>query len=148
MSIGPCWKFDLWPINFDLLGHIYSRSIVHWMFYQITYGGPACACRCSDIAKYANLTPFFQEPEITLNDIWPRSLSIQVTLVNGLPYVQMISICCVVRVRYEFLFRYLDSDFVFDPCDPKWPRIKKNNLITFVEGLKLYHMHKSHDHAT
>ena len=42
------------------------------MFYQITYDGRVCSSRCSDIAKYANLTPFFQAPEMTLNDLWPQ----------------------------------------------------------------------------
>ena len=42
------------------------------MFYQIAYDGPACSSRCSDIAKYAHLTPFFQASEMSLNDLWPQ----------------------------------------------------------------------------
>ena len=30
------------------------------------------------------------------------------------------------------------------PNDPRW----NFEIVTFVEGLKLYHIHKSHDHAT
>ena len=57
----------------------------------------------------------------------------------------MISMCCIARGRYEFL-----KISRLRPCvDPMIPNGLglKNDLITFVEGLKLYHMHKSHDHA-
>ena len=76
----------------------------------------------------------------------PRPLSTQATLANRLPYVHMISMSCIACGRYEFL-----KIFRLRPCIwPLWPQMmsdKKNGLITFVEGLKLYHMHKSHDHA-
>ena len=119
ISIGPCWKFDLWPINFDLWGQIYPRSTVHWMFYQITYDGPACSSRCSDIAKYAHLTPFFLG---TGNDLWPQ---IFVILGNTGQWasicaiVHMISMCCIARGRYEFL-----KIFRLRPCIwPLWPQM-------------------------
>ena len=35
----------------------------------------------------------------------------------------------------------------FAPCAHKWPLIKIK-IVTFVEGLKLYHIPKSRDHAT
>ena len=136
ISIGPCWKFDLWPINFDLWGQIYPRSTVHWMFYQITYGGPACSSRCSDIAKYAHLTPFFQAPEMTLNELWPQ------IFVSPGNTGQWASICAYdINALYWtwqiWIFEdILTQTLLFDPCDPKWPQMKKwsNNICRVGQG--------------
>ena len=38
----------------------------------ILWYNPAHSSRYSDIAQYAHLTPFFQAPEMTLNDLWPQ----------------------------------------------------------------------------
>ena len=40
----------------------------------------------------------------------------------------------VLHVADMNFWRYLDSDLVFDPCDPKWPRIKKKWSNNFCRG--------------
>ena len=50
------------------------------------------------------------------------------------------------HVRYECL-RYLDSDRVLDPCDHKCSQMKKNHLTTFVEEVKVMHIHKLQDNV-
>ena len=139
ISIEPCWKFGLWPINFDLWGQIYPRSIVHWMFYQITYDGPACSSRCPDIAKYAHFTPFFQAQEMTLNNLWPQ------IFVNPGNTGQWASICAYdINVLYctwqVWIFKDIKTQTLYlTPVIPNGLGLK-NDLITFVEGLKLYHI--------
>ena len=97
------------------------------MFYRITYDGPACSSRCSDIAKYAHFTPFFQALEMTFD---PRSLPMGFHMCIWYQ-------CAVLHVADMNFWRYLDSDLVFDPCDSKWPRIKKwsNNFCRGAQGL-------------
>ena len=137
ISIGPYWKFDLWPINFDLWGQIYTRSTVHWMFYQITYDGPACFSRCSDIAKYANLTSFLQAPEMALNELGPQ-ISVNPGNTGQWCFHMCIflSMCCIARGRYEFL-----KIFRLRPCIwPLWPQMtsdKKwsNNICRGAQAL-------------
>ena len=70
IPIGPCWKFDIWPINFDLWGHKHHRCTVHRMFYQISYDEPGRSSRCRDIADFVHFTLFLQVPEMTLDDLW------------------------------------------------------------------------------
>ena len=41
--------------------------------------------------------------------------------------------CAVLHVADMNFWRYLDSDLIFDPCDPKWPQMKKwSNYICRV----------------
>ena len=69
-SIGACWKFDLWPMNFDLWGqnhHSYSALV---MCHQYVNFESAPTHRGLDIGNFVHLTPFYQPSPMTLNDYW------------------------------------------------------------------------------
>ena len=44
--------------------------------------------------------------------------------------------CVMLHVADMNFWRYLDSDLIFDPCDPKWPQMKKwsNNICRVGQG--------------
>ena len=71
----------------------------------------------------------------------PKSLPTQATLTNRLPYVHMISMCCIARGRYEFL-----KIFKLRPCIwPLWPQMtmdKKwsNNFCRGSQALSYAHV--------
>ena len=100
-SIGACWKFDLWPIDFDLWGHNHHRCTVHWMFYQISYDWPGISSRCWAIADFFHLTLYLQVPKMMTFDL--IIVSTEATLVNGLSFDQITSTCYNAPGRYEYL---------------------------------------------
>ena len=76
----------------------------------------------------------------------PKSVSTKATLANGLPHVQMISMCYIAWGRYEFL-----KIFRLRPCIwPLWPQMtsdEKNDIVQndIVEEVKLMDTHKFQD---
>ena len=146
ISTGPCWKFDLWPINFDLWSQIYPRCTVHRMFYQIPYDGPARSTRCLDIAEYANLTPFFPG---TGNDLkWPLTPNLCQPRQHWPMGFHMYKwYQCAILHMVDMNFKDIQTQTLYlTPVTPNDLRLK-NHLTTFEEDVKVMHIHKLQDHA-